>query len=120
LYSLVEYDVWFNEVNIAMFQGTWQTRGQTAFNVLFDRRKAPPLATSNSVIGQPTTSVKTLLQTQSLAQLRQQAVALTADVTQVLASVTTPVGRLAIRRDFRLTNVGALPAVNDFPHAGHR
>jgi hypothetical protein len=116
VYSLIEYDLWFNEVNIAMFQGTWQTRGQTAFNVLLDRRKAPPLATSNSVIGQPSTSVKTLLQTQSLAQLRQQAAALTADVTQVLASVTTPVGlSWQLGADFRLTNVGALPAVNDIP-----
>ena len=116
VYSLFEYDVWFNQVNIAMFQGTWQTPGRTAFNVLLDRRKAPPLATSNSVIGQPSTSVKTLLQTQSLAQLRAQAAALTADVTQVLASVTTPVGlSWQLGADFRLTNVGALPAVGDIP-----
>jgi tetratricopeptide (TPR) repeat protein len=115
-YSLFEYDLWFNQVNIAMFQGTWQTRGQTAFNVLYDYRRAPPLATTNSVIGQPTTSISTLLQTQSLSQLQQRAAAVTAEVTQVLASVTTPVGASwQLGADFRLTNVGALPAVGDIP-----
>jgi hypothetical protein len=52
----------------------------------------------------------------SLDQLRQQALALTADVTQVLASVTTPLGKSwQIGADYRLTNVGPLPAVNDIP-----
>jgi len=99
-----------------MVQGTWQTAGGTLFNGLFDRRKAPLLATSNAIIGQPTTSVNALLRTLSLDQLRQQALGVTADVTQVLASVTTPLNRTwQMGADFRLTNVGSLPAVNDIP-----
>ena len=116
VYSLVDYDVSFHALNIGMVQGTWQTAGGTLFNGLFDRRKAPLLATSNAIIGQPTTSVNALLRTLSLDQLRQQALGVTADVTQVLASVTTPLNRTwQMGADFRLTNVGSLPAVNDIP-----
>jgi hypothetical protein len=118
LYSLLDYDVGFKAFNITMFQGTWQTEGQTTFNLLLDRRKAPLLATTNAVIGQPTSSISTLLQTFSLEQLRQRAEAVTADVTQALVGVTTPVSaKWQLGTDFRLTAVGALPQVTD-PNTG--
>jgi tetratricopeptide (TPR) repeat protein len=114
LYSLVDYDVAFKAFNIAMVQGTWQMENQTTYNLLVDKRKAPLLATTNAVIGQPTSSISTLLQTSTLEQLRQRAEALTADVTQALLGVTTPVGsKWQLGSDLRLTSVGALPEVVD-------
>lgn len=114
LYSLLDYDVLFHKVNIATLQGTVQTKGQTTFTLLLDQRKAPSLAVSNAVYGQTTTSVSTLLQTYTQEQLRQQALGITSDVKQVLASVTTPVSKSwQIGADYRLTNVGALPSVTD-------
>jgi len=114
LYSLVDYDVAFKAFNITMVQGTWQMENQTTYNLLFDKRKAPLLATTNAVIGQPTSSISTLLQTSTLEQLRQRAEALTADVTQALLGVTTPIGsKWQVGSDLRLTAVGALPAVID-------
>ncbi|MEO8156558.1 MAG: tetratricopeptide repeat protein [Betaproteobacteria bacterium] len=114
LYTLLDYDMLFHKVNIATLQGTVQTKGLTTFTLLLDQRKAPSLATSNAVYGQMTTSVSTLLQTYTQEQLRQQALGITSDVKQVLASVTTPVSKSwQLGADYRLTNVGALPGVTD-------
>jgi len=114
LYSTVDYDTLFKKVNIATIQGSVQTKGQTTFTVLYDQRKAPPLSTTNAVFGQPVTSVDALLRTYTEDQLHQMALAITADVKQVLASVTTPVSASwQLGDDYRLTNVGPLPAYND-------
>jgi len=116
LYSTLDYDTLYNKINIATIQGSVQTAGLTTFTVLYDFRKAPPLSTTNAVFGQPVTSISELLKTNTEDQLRQQALAVTADVTQVLASVTTPVtASWQLGADYRLTNVGPLPAYNDIP-----
>ncbi len=114
LYSLLDYDELFHKVNIATLQGSVQTQGLTTFTLLLDQRKAPSLATGNAVFGQPTSSISTLLQTNTEIQLRQQALGITSDVKQILASVTTPVSKSwQVGADYRLTNVGALPGVTD-------
>jgi hypothetical protein len=103
-------------VNIATIQGSIQTKGQTTFTVLLDQRKAPPLTTTNAVFGQPVNSISALLLTNTEDQLHQKALAVTADVKQVLASVTTPLSASwQLGADYRLTNVGPLPAYNDIP-----
>jgi tetratricopeptide (TPR) repeat protein len=118
LYSVFDYDVSYKEWNVAMLQATFQTEGGTVFNALVDRRRAPTLSTTNAVLGQPTTSIKTLLETVSEEQLRQQALSITATATQGLLGFTTPVHpKWQVGVDVRLTNVGALPAteVNNIP-----
>lgn len=116
LYSMVDYDTLFKKVNIATIQGSVQTKGQTTFTVLLDQRKAPPLSTTNAVFGQPVTSVRQLLLTNTEDELHLKALAITSDVKQVLASVTTPVSASwQLSADYRLTNVGPLPAYNDIP-----
>ena len=112
VFSLLDYDTSYKEWNITMLQATLQSEGHTTFNLLYDRRKAPTLTTTNAILGQPTTSIKTLLQTLTEDQIRQQAQDVTATVTQALVGITTPVGSLwQIGADARLTNVGALPSV---------
>lgn len=116
LYSMVDYDTLFKKINIATVQGSVQTKGQTTFTILADQRKAPSLSTTNAVFGQPVTSVKELLATNTQDQLRERALAITSDVRQYLASVTTPVSAFwQLGADYRLTNVGPLPAYNDIP-----
>jgi len=112
VFSLLDYDTSYKEWNITMLQATLQSEGHTTLNLLYDRRKAPTLTTTNAILGQPTTSIKTLLQTLTEDQIRQQAQDVTATVTQALVGITTPVGSLwQIGADARLTNVGALPSV---------
>lgn len=50
LYSLVDYDVFFNELNIAMINGTWVTE-RTTFNFMADHRRTPYLQTTNALFG---------------------------------------------------------------------
>lgn len=112
LFTLLDYDTSYQEWNITMLQGTWQSEGRTTLNLLYDRRKAPLLSTTNAIFGQPTTSISTLLQSLTLEQVRQQALDVTATATQALIGFTTPVSqKWQIGADARLTNIGALPAV---------
>jgi hypothetical protein len=112
LFSLLDYDTSYKEWNIAMLQATWQSEGRTTLNLLYDRRKAPILTTTNAIFGQATTSVNTLLQTLTEEQIRQLARDVTATATQALIGLTTPVSpRWQLGVDARLTNVGALPEV---------
>jgi tetratricopeptide (TPR) repeat protein len=112
LFSLLDYDTSYKEWNITMLQATWQSEGRTTLNLLYDRRKAPTLTTTNAIFGQPTTSIKTLLQTLTEEQIRQQARDVTATATQALIGLTTPVSpHWQVGADARLTNVGALPEV---------
>jgi hypothetical protein len=112
LFSLLDYDTSYKEWNVTMVQGTWQTEKRTTINLLFDRRKAPTLTTTNAIFGQGTTSIETLLKTLSPEQIRQQARDVTATATQALIGFTTPVAeKWQAGADARLTNVGALPSV---------
>lgn len=112
LFTLLDYDTSYKEWNIAMLQGTWQTEGRTSLNLLYDRRKAPLLTTTNAIFGQPTTSISTLLQSLTLEQVRQQARDVTATATQALLGLTTPVSeKWQAGADARFTNVGPLPAI---------
>jgi len=111
VYTLFDYDTSYKEPNIVMLQGTFVTAGGTTLNALFDRRRAPTLSTTNAGLGQPTSSIRTLLETVSEEALRQQALDITAKATQALLGFTTPVHpKWQLGFDWRLTNVGALPA----------
>ncbi len=116
LYTTLDYDTMFKELNVAAIQGTVQTKGQTNYTLLYEERKAPPLAVTNAIFGQAVSTVEELLQTRTHEQLREQAEATTAKVKQVMASVTTPINSAwQFSADYRLTNVGALPAYENIP-----
>jgi hypothetical protein len=89
------------------------TPTQTTLTLLFDDRKAPTLATSNALLLNPgVTSLKTLLQTMALAQIRQEAQAITATSRQGLVGVSQPLtDHWQASADVRLTNVGPLPQI---------
>lgn len=120
LYTLVDYDVSYDLLNIAMLQGSWQTAGQTTFNLLLDRRRAPTLSTNNALYNSaitalpppiPTT-IKQLLATYSEDQIRALAEDATAIAYQAQFGVTTPLSETwQLGADFGLTNIGALPQV---------
>jgi hypothetical protein len=116
LYTTMDYDTMFKELNVVAIQGSVQTKGQTNYTLLYEERKAPPLAVTNAIFGQAVSTVEELLQTRTHEQLRAQAAATTAKVKQVMASVTTPINSAwQFSADYRLTNVGALPAYENIP-----
>lgn len=119
LYTLVDYDVSYDVLNIAMLQGSWQTAGQTTFNLLLDRRRAPALSTNNALYNSAVTamvpvpvSIKQLLATFSEDQIRVLAEDATAIAYQAQFGVTTPLSATwQLGADLGLTNIGALPQV---------
>ncbi|MFZ5539276.1 MAG: hypothetical protein ACOY5V_06000 [Pseudomonadota bacterium] len=112
MYAVVDYDTSFKALNAASLQGSWTSVGRTSINLLWDRRRAPTLATLNAVFGQPTTSIRDLLVTLSEDEIRQLAKTITAVATQGLVGVTTPLSQhWQVGADVRLVKVGALPEV---------
>lgn len=51
LYTLLDYDLGFSVLNIAVLQANWQTESNTSYNLLVDHRKSPALQTTNVLIG---------------------------------------------------------------------
>lgn len=119
LFTLLDYDIDYDIVNIAMLQGTWKTPGQTIFSLLLDRRRAPTLTTNNALyngavtamVPVPTT-IEQLLAAFSEEQIRIWARDATAVSKQTQLSVTTPLSESwQFGADLSLTSIGALPQV---------
>jgi len=78
LLSLVDYDVSYGVLNIALLQGTYQVGSKTSLNLLIDHRLAPVMQTSNALINEINTSISSFLQQgMTEEQLRAQAEART-------------------------------------------
>jgi len=114
-YTLLDYDLLFHKLNAFSLQGSAQVPGQTTVTLLVDSRNAPSLDLTNALISTGATSLKQLLQTESLSQVRTDALATTARARQALLSASRPLDQswqLAV--DLRYSEVGATPAVGNF------
>jgi tetratricopeptide (TPR) repeat protein len=115
MYSQIDYDVNFNELNAFTVQGSFQGPYDTTVTLLVDDRKAPSLQLSDALISQPGTSLKTLLQTNSLAQVQGFALATAAQARQAMVSFSRALAsKWQGSMDLRYSDVGALPAVGNF------
>lgn len=122
-FGIVDYDTEIRGLNIASLQGTWQWQDNTVINVLADRRKTPLLALGNALffqnpnLGVQAASIKELLITTPLDQLRDIVRATTSNTIQGLLGFTTPINpRWQAGADLRLTDVGEiLPVAEILP-----
>lgn len=76
VYALVDYDISYGALNIAMLNGSWVTEGTTV-TLLADHRKAPYLQTTNALFSVQGASLDTI-HSDNAALLRTQAKAITA------------------------------------------
>jgi len=116
LLSLVDYDVSYGVLNIALLQGTLQVGSKTSLNLLIDHRKAPVLQTSNAVIGETDTSIHSQLLTLSEDQLRAQAEARTPTADLIMIGAThnfNPTWQLG--GDIKRYNISGTPASGALP-----
>jgi len=60
MYTLVDYDIHYNSLNIVSSQGSWAANDKTTYNFLLDYRNAPPITTTNALIGQTVDSLSAL------------------------------------------------------------
>jgi hypothetical protein len=94
-YSLVDYDISYGVLNVAMLNGTWATEG-TTYTVLVDHRRTPYLQTTNALYGVPGATIDTV--TSSNADLlRTQAKAVTATSDLYMAGILH-----AVTKDWQL------------------
>ena len=78
LFSYVDYDTSYDELNIFLINGGWTFPTKTRLNLVLDYRKSPILTTSNALIGQTVQDVSLLLNTLSEDEIRQLAIDRTA------------------------------------------
>ena len=120
LSSQLDYDVALKRLNIATLQCTWRHSDNTAFNLMFDRRKTPMLMLGNTLffsglIQPPPTRVSELIDAgQSLDTLRQQVRGTTPNSIQAALGVSTPLAaHWQVGVDLRYTNTQAVAPVPD-------
>ncbi len=51
-FTLIDYDLFFNAVNIFLFNGNWTLPSKTILNLMCDYRRSPLLMTNNAIQGQ--------------------------------------------------------------------
>ena len=109
VYSLVDYDIYFNALNIAMLNGTWVTEG-TTFNFMADHRRTPYLQTTNALFGIPGASLDNIT-TESASVLRDEAKNVTATSDLFLAGVLHSVNKdWQLGGDVRLNRISGASA----------
>jgi tetratricopeptide (TPR) repeat protein len=90
-FSLIDYDVSYNVLNVAMLNGTWVTEG-TTYTLLADHRRTPYLQTTNALFGTPNANLENI-NTANESLLRAQAKAVTATSDLFLAGVLHAVSK---------------------------
>ncbi len=110
-FSLVDYDVSYNVLNVAMLNGTWVT-SDTTYTLMLDHRRTPYLQTTNALFGTPNASLS-LINSANESLLRDQAktVTATSDLFMVgaLHSVTE---NWQLGGDIRLNRISGTSASN--------
>jgi tetratricopeptide (TPR) repeat protein len=116
LFALLDYDTSYSVMNTAVLQGTWQTDGKGTYNLLVDRRKSPPMQTSNALIGETATSIRELLNTLSEEEIRQLAKARTATASVYQVGAAYPINSAwQLGGDVQLTNISATETIGTVP-----
>jgi hypothetical protein len=110
-FSLIDYDVSYNVLNIAMLNGTWVTE-ETTYTLLADHRKTPYLQTTNALFGTPNATLQTI-NTTNESLLREQAKAVTATSDLFLAGVLHSVAKdWQLGGDVRFNRISGTGATN--------
>lgn len=114
-FGLLDYDRYFNDLNILLVQGNWKSTKKRTYNFLVDYRKSPSLRTSNAlagtVNGSTYTSITDLRVAQPGVDIYQLAKDRTATSRLLSGGMTQSLSsRLQLSVDLSLSDVSGLPA----------
>lgn len=116
IFGLVDYDVFFDEINIASVQGNFGWGKKFSVNFLYDYRRSPSLQLSNALLGQPETTVRQLSQTLTQEQIKQQAIGLTPVARSSSIGFTATLSpKWQLSADYRLSSVSGTVATPTLP-----
>lgn len=88
LFTLIDYDILFNDLNIFLFIGNWSLNENNNINLVVDYRNSPILTTNNAIQGQGVSSLDQLLERYTEDELQQLARDRTAKTQSVSTSLT--------------------------------
>ena len=116
LYGTADYDIHFDKLNLALFNGNYVFEDQTSVNIALDYRRAPLLRTSDALFGQTAQSLRDLLSTYTRAEIDQLALDRTATSTSLFASVGHPLSdQFTASVDATLWTMSGMPASGGVP-----
>ncbi|MDH5776920.1 MAG: SPOR domain-containing protein [Gammaproteobacteria bacterium] len=113
LFTLLDYDQSYKEINRVFFVGTWFYQNNKSLNVSFNYGKSPYMLTTNALQGQVHTSIADMMTTGGFTEteIREIARDRTADYRSITVSATAPVSKsFAINGDITLSNLSGTPA----------
>ncbi len=113
---LIDYDLAFRELNSVTVIGNTRVGQEWVVGFNADHRHSPPLALSNSLIGQSAPDLTTLLTQFTPAQVRQLALDRTPTSDTFVISASRPLGeRWQFMADIATTELGGTPASGGVP-----
>lgn len=102
----VDYDTYFNELDAAIFTGSWTLPDKSSIRLTADYRKAPYLTAWNALQGQAYVSLYELLKANTLADVRQMAIDRTATYESANIGYTRQLtDKLQINLDFTAAHI---------------
>jgi len=106
VFSLVDYDISYSQVNIALLSGNYFFPDQSTFNFSVDYRTSPILTTTSALQGQPVTSIQDLLGLFTEDQVRQLAVDRTATMSSASIGASHPfTDKFQVSMDAMITDI---------------
>ncbi|MES9816621.1 MAG: hypothetical protein ABW155_08215 [Candidatus Thiodiazotropha sp.] len=118
LFSLLDYDIFHEEVSIFMLQGNWRFENETRMYMNLDYRNTPILSTSNALSGQldpdtslPVESIEELQNFFSDDEIYELARDRTAETTSLSLGINHPLSKtLQLSGDVTVSKTGETPA----------
>lgn len=115
-FSLIDVDLSYKVLNIAMLNGSWLTDWGSTLTLLMDHRKTPSMQTTNGIIGSSEASVGEALLNIDEAELRRRAQGVTAESDLILLGITHPItSTWQIGGDLRFNHTTSTEAVGTQP-----
>ena len=93
-FTLLDYDIFYNDLNIFLFIGSLTVKEGTSLNLVVDYRNSPILTTTNSIQGQGVEFLDELSGTFSDSELKQFAEDRTADSKSVTIGITQQLNKI--------------------------
>lgn len=111
-YGMLDYDVLYKGVNIALLQGNYLSEAGDNYFFVFDHRRAPSYSLTNALPAAPGLSLQDMVALQGIDQVRAQASALTALSDMFSIGVTHPLTEnWQVGVDYRLSSISSTQPV---------
>jgi SPOR domain len=110
-FSLVDYDISYDQMNTFLFNGNWSMTKKTTINFSTDIRQSPILTTSNALQSQTASSIDELLLSFTETEIRQLAIDRTASSRSYTIGITHSFNtKLQVSADTTMAKISGTPS----------